>query len=878
MEPTLFQFIRRHSRRQQILLLLLTVASFPVLYASLELPKIIVNQAIGSEDFPRAVYGVEFEQIEYLLTLCGIFLALVLCNGGFKYFINVFKGQVGERMLRRLRYTLFSRVLRFPPPHFRRTSQGEVIAMITAEVEPLGGFIGDAYALPAFQGGTLITILAFMFAQDWVLGLAAVALYPLQMYLIPKLQAQVNALAKERVRTVRRLSERIGETISNIEEVHTHDTAEYHRADFANWAGRIYDIRYRIYRKKFLIKFINNFIAQVTPFFFFSIGGYLVITGGLTFGALVAVLAAYKDLSSPWKELLSWYQRKEDARIKYEQLIEQFAPAGMLDEGMQKPADEPVEPLHGPVVATNLSLIDDADVTVVDGVSFQFALTEAVALVGGSGSGTDGVAKMLARLIMPHSGAIYIGRSHLADLPEAVTGRRLAYVGPNVTLMQASIRRNLYYALSHQPLRGADAEDPERERYVTEAEKSGNTLSDLDADWVDYEAAGVADGAALEARTTEVLSVVELDEDVLSFGLRGTFAASDRPQLGSQILRARAVLQERLREDRYAGLVEPFDRHRYNRNMTVAENLLFGTPVGPEFDLQNIGDNTYIRSVLATVGLAERFLEIGLEIARIMIDIFRDLPPGHEYFERYSFISAEDLPEFQAILRRADADGLRAIDAAERSRLMALPFQLVVSRHRLGLIDEAAEESLLEARSVFHRDLPDDLAGSIDFFDAEAYNDAASVQDNILFGKIVYGRAQSQKLVGSLIANVIAELGLRAPIIELGLEHNVGVGGSRLSGPQRQKIALARSLLKRPDLLILDQALSSLDPTARTRIEERLLAAPRPFGLVSVYGTTDAARRFDRVIIMEGGRIAVQGPVAEVIGDGSLTGEAMVGE
>jgi len=299
MEPTFFRFIKRYSWRQQMILLVMTFASFPFLYASLELPKIIVNRAISAEGFPKIIYGLEFEQVQYLMVLSAIFLLFVLANGAFKYFINVFKGQLGERMLRRLRYQLFSQALRFPVPHFRRTSQGEIIAMITAEVEPLGGFIGDVIAQPAFQGGTLLTILGFMFAQDVALGLAAVALYPVQVWLIPKLQRQVNALAKERVRAVRRLAERIGETVTGIEEIHGNDTAEYHRADFARWAGIIYEIRLLIYRKKFLIKFLNNFIAQLTPFFFFSIGGYFVIKGDLTFGALVAVLSAYKDLSSP---------------------------------------------------------------------------------------------------------------------------------------------------------------------------------------------------------------------------------------------------------------------------------------------------------------------------------------------------------------------------------------------------------------------------------------------------------------------------------------------------------------------------------------------------------------------------------------------------
>jgi predicted Zn-ribbon and HTH transcriptional regulator len=56
-------------------------------------------------------------------------------------------------------------VLRFPLPHFRRVSPGETVQMINAEVEPLGGFIAEAFALPAFQGGTLVTILIFMFMQ-----------------------------------------------------------------------------------------------------------------------------------------------------------------------------------------------------------------------------------------------------------------------------------------------------------------------------------------------------------------------------------------------------------------------------------------------------------------------------------------------------------------------------------------------------------------------------------------------------------------------------------------------------------------------------------------------------------------------------------------
>ena len=159
-------------------------------------------------------------------------------------------------MLRRLRYQLYERVLRFPLHHFDRTATGQVIAMMTGELEPVGGFIGDAFALPISQGGTLLTIFVFMFVQDPMLGAAAVAFYPLQGYLIPKMQRIIRRLGRERVRKVRVLSDRIAETIAARGEIRANDAAAYQLADISQRLGEIYDIRFEIYNRKFFVKFL----------------------------------------------------------------------------------------------------------------------------------------------------------------------------------------------------------------------------------------------------------------------------------------------------------------------------------------------------------------------------------------------------------------------------------------------------------------------------------------------------------------------------------------------------------------------------------------------------------------------------------------------
>lgn len=88
-------------------------------------------------------------------------------------------------------------------------------------------------------------------------------------------------------------------------------------------------IRLEIHRTKFFMKAMNNFLSALTPFFFYSIGGYLVINGDLTLGALVAVLAAYKDFSSPLKEVFRYYQSMEDVRIRYDE-VRRFLGQGVL--------------------------------------------------------------------------------------------------------------------------------------------------------------------------------------------------------------------------------------------------------------------------------------------------------------------------------------------------------------------------------------------------------------------------------------------------------------------------------------------------------------------------------------------------------------------
>ncbi|MGI9489201.1 MAG: ABC transporter transmembrane domain-containing protein [Geminicoccaceae bacterium] len=872
MDRSIFGYILRHSKRAQLAILTMIVVSYPFLYVSLDLPKTIINDAM-SNSAGGAFLGIQLDQVSYLFTLCGIFLVLVLINGGFKYAINVYRGVVGERMLRRLRYELYSRIMRFPLPHFRRVSQGELVQMISAEVEPLGGFIAQAFSLPAYQGGQLLTILFFMFTQDWVLGLAAIVLYPLQIWLIPKLQRQVNQLNKARVRQVRRLAERVGETAQGVRDIRANDATQFERARFGKELGVVFDIRFAIYKKKFFIKFLNNFLAQLAPFFFYSIGGYLVIMGDLTLGALVAVIAAHEKLYAPWKELLSYYQLMSDARIKYEQVVIQFDPSGVRDEALQ--AADPGDPLlitGTELKAINLSTATDDGASTLDGASFSVDLPKRIAIVGPTGAGKEDLSLILANLLVPDQGRALIGDQEIGKLSESVTGRQITYVGYPAQIFSGTIADNLLFGLKNRPLREPVFEGDAvaaHKRALLEAERAGHAAFDAEADWIDFKTVGIEPDDSMLPAAEAALARVQLDRDVYQMGLRGTVDPIERPDVADAILKARHAMGERLEDPKLSRLVEVFDPERYNTNATLAENLLFGAPIGDRLQIEQLAAQAYVQEVLKANELTQTLVDVGYRLAGTMVELFQDLPPDHDYFRQFSFISAEDLPDYRTLISRVDSGGLDSLSDTERQRLLALTFKLIPARHRLDLVDENLQVRIIEARHHFREHLPEDLHQSVAFFDPDSYNTGASIQDNILFGKVAYGQAQAVDRIGDLIGQVLTDLKLRGQVIEVGLQAEVGVGGSRLSLAQRQKLAMARALLKRPDILILHDAANPLDPGEQAVVLDALLEAFEGKTLIWSLNRSELAARFDHVLVMHQGRIVEQGAYDELNHDGT---------
>jgi ABC-type phosphate transport system ATPase subunit len=469
---------------------------------------------------------------------------------------------------------------------------------------------------------------------------------------------------------------------------------------------------------------------------------------------------------------------------------------------------------------------------------------------------------MLGRLLEPSSGTVQIGSQRLAQLPEAVTGRSIAFVGASPYLFATTVRDNLFYGLKHRPLKAAADDDDarrERERYAAAAEASGNVPDDPRADWIDYAAAGVPDLAALELRALEMLTLVDMDDDMYQLGLRGVIDPKAKPELAAEILKARTALRERLAREDQAALIEPFDEDRFNDNATLGENLLFGTATDERLNPERLADQPYVARVLEKAGLLDELLVAGRQTAETMVELFVGLAPGNQLFEQYSFIAADELPEYQAILARTANLPPLEFRAEDRRRLLALLFKLVPARHRLGVVTAEIKNHVLEARKLFRTELPAELKGAVEFFDADDYNKASTLLDNVLFGKVAFGQAQAQTKLARFVRVTLDALSLSDDVMLFGLDFSVGVAGARLSAAQRQKLGIARAILKRPDLLILAEAGNALDGASQAKVAQNVLKEFKGRGVVWGLSRARFASSFDHVLVMRAGRVVEQG-------------------
>lgn len=815
---SLFSWVLTSNLKLQAILLAVIIVTVAVRVFPLEMQKKIINEAIGER------------KLHLLYIYCAYYLVAVVSASGLKFAINALQTYIGQEALADMRKKLYAHILTLPIGFFRNASPGMIVSSLVTEVATAGDFIGQAIAVPVTNVLTLLAFAVYLFYLNPLLAGLSMVLYPLAIIFVPMMQRRSNAANRERVDTGRKMSTMIGETVSGIHEIHGNASYRLENERFSEITDQQFKIRVRWNLWKFGIKNSNNFFQSLGPFVLFLVGGYLAINGRFDLGALVAFLSANEKLYDPWKELMDFYQNWQDSTVTYKRVMEYFSDD--CEFALEPPELRPPLQLEGKVEVQNLTMETPGGIKLLKGVSLTLEPGEHLALVGFSGSGKSTLALCIAQIYKYTGGSALLAGHEIADMAKSDLAANLGFVPQHPFIFEGSIRENLTYSVKAQQV--AVGHDPS---------KGEPTLD----------------------RVIEVTQQVGLFIDVLRFGLNTVFREGKKEHLVQKIIRIRETYYQDHR-DELGGLVEFFDEGRYLQYSSVAANLVFGSVGDDAYLPENLPANADFMEFLQEAGLKLMLLELGRDLALQTVDILKNVPDADSSFFEQAPMEAGEFETYATLAERLDRTPSHELSSEDQGLLLTMALRFTPGRHKMVALPTLTENMILSGRVQFMERITAKNPKAVSFYRRDNYIHSQTILDNILFGKLKSEGHKTLEKVNKTIVMLLIQEDMMERIAELGLEFIVGTHGDRLSGGQRQKVALARAFLKEPPLLLLDEATSALDNASQTRIQNLLEQKWKGKAtLIAVVHRLDTIKNYDRIAVMKAGQIVETGPYAELM-------------
>ncbi|WP_319470467.1 ATP-binding cassette domain-containing protein [uncultured Pseudodesulfovibrio sp.] len=784
----------------------------------LEMQKRIINEAIGMRDLPA------------LYRYCALYIGAVTLAGVLKFLINLMQVYIGERTLKVVRERLYEHLLSLPIQFYRRTSPGNVISYLITEFIPVATFIGQAVAVPTINILTFFAMAGYMIHLNPTIGLISITIYPIELIVLPRIQKYFRRANRRRIKHTQRLSGLVGEAVSGVHEVHSNASIPLEKGRFSDVLNSLYKATVMQNALKFAIKFVNNFFMSLGPFVLFLIGGYYAIQGHFDVGAIVAFLSAYEKLYDPWKELMEFWQNYQDSSVRYKQIMRAFDHAPEFAQAIE--GRDPFA-LDNDVEVKDLSFVVGGNIKLLDRVSMKVRGGEHVALVGFSGSGKSTLALCIAQLYKYTGGSVLLGGQEVSELSKQDMSYNLGMVAQHPFIFDGTVRENLLYSCQSLALQGGSCTSTGEE-------------PDLDT-------------------LIKLTQQVGLFTDVLAFALRSKLGeGKEFDSLREAVVASRREFQggeDGMFTD-VAEHIEFFDMDNYCQYMTVAENIAFGATSDERFDEGHLHLHPDFLDFLEKHSLMAHLVVLGETLARVVTDELGP-EPDHVAF-RSSPIPENEYAEYQRVANRLDSG--EPLSEEEKELILKLALSFVPGIHRQVDMDKGFANRVVNARQSFMDLVNEKYPGAFTFFEADTYMDGLNIQDNILFGRVRAQAPGAEDEINHRIMQALIMQGALEPVAEMGLGFEVGSMGDRLSGGQRQKIALARTFLKNPAILILDEATAALDNKSQGRVQNIISSNLKGKSTVlAVIHRLDMLPHYDKIVVLKAGKIIEQGGYDELL-------------
>ena len=374
--------------------------------------------------------------------IAGGIIVVFFFRGIFYYGQSYLVSFVGQRVVIDIREALFEKFQRMPLAYFDRHQTGEIMSYVTNDVQALQNALVDKLIELVTESSVLVGSIALMFYLDWKLTLITLITVPLvgqAMNIFGKKLKKSGIVIQERLADINSL---LQESISAVRVVKSfvrerHEIARFHKQNELNFQAEMKNVQLTS-----LLTPTVEFLAAITVTFILWIGGYEVVQGDLTAGALVAFLTYAVNLANPVKRISRIYGTVQRAMAAADRV---FDVIDMEETIHDKEGAVPLPEIEGRVAVKDVSFSYKEGAPALSHVSLEASPGQLIAFVGPSGAGKSTIANLIPRFYEVDEGVIEIDGHDVRDVTLDSLREQIGIVPQETMLFSSSVRENIRY-------------------------------------------------------------------------------------------------------------------------------------------------------------------------------------------------------------------------------------------------------------------------------------------------------------------------------------------------------------------------------------------------------------------------------------------------